>query len=140
MYVRYLCIEMLTNAVVIARGRYFDTYDSSEACRCIFELNAPHFHHQLVFLGLGEALRAESTQTNYVDMFIALLLRAAACGLLTTTQMAIGLNHVMSDKSLYCKHGSVVDAIVAKIIRVAVKEGAVSLSALKLPDDVRAIL
>lgn len=74
---------------------YLKSGDEQEATRCLRDLGAPHFHHELVYLAVVAALNTEEGQDDVPSL--KLIKGLAASGEISSTQMRLGFDRLKGD-------------------------------------------
>jgi hypothetical protein len=77
--------------VVALLKEYVDSGDKAEACRCIWELNMPFFHHEVVKRALILAMEQITAEVKIWE----LLQECSEEGLITSSQMAKGFSRLL---------------------------------------------
>jgi hypothetical protein len=98
-------IDALADAVHDILAEFKISGDGVEAERCILELGAPHFQHELVYQAIIDAFSDDSTTTTTnggskehgVPTSLQLLARLAASGEVSQTQIVYGFDRVEAD-------------------------------------------
>ncbi|PIN26057.1 Neoplastic transformation suppressor Pdcd4/MA-3, contains MA3 domain [Handroanthus impetiginosus] len=106
---------------------YVVSGDIKEACRCIKELNVPHFHHEIVKRTVIMAMEKRQAESRLLN----LLRRAAEEGLINSSQMSKGFGRIIDtvdDLSLDIPNAKV---LLQSLISKAASEGWLCASSLK---------
>ncbi|CAI9777997.1 unnamed protein product [Fraxinus pennsylvanica] len=106
---------------------YVVSGDVKEACRCIKDLNVPHFHHEIVKRAVIMAMEKRQAENCLLD----LLKRAAEEGLINSSQISLGFGRIIDsvdDLSLDIPNAKV---ILQSLISKAASEGWLCASSLK---------
>ncbi|KAJ7290852.1 hypothetical protein O6H91_06G024600 [Diphasiastrum complanatum] len=84
-------------------NEYVESGDIAEACRCIWELNVPFFHHEVV----KKALIIAMEKRNAEPLITSLLKESAGEGIITSSQISKGfarLSDILDDLVLDIPH------------------------------------
>uniref|UniRef100_A0A7S1UZL9 MI domain-containing protein n=1 Tax=Grammatophora oceanica TaxID=210454 RepID=A0A7S1UZL9_9STRA len=75
---------------------YLSSRELDEAARCVKELQAPHFHHELVKRGVVHAMEAEVDPTASLDAMVALLTFLVDNAIVSEVQVQKGVRRLHS--------------------------------------------
>ncbi|GFS90663.1 programmed cell death protein 4 [Nephila pilipes] len=93
-------VKYLINQMHLLLKEYLCSGDSAEACRCIQELEVPHFHHELVYEALIMVI--EDMRENSMDLMCKLFQVLASTVIVTPDQMTRGFLRVYDEMSDIC--------------------------------------
>jgi programmed cell death protein 4 len=93
-------VRALSRRISMLLKEYLSSNDTTEAARCLRELEVPHFHHELVYEAIVMAL--ESMQENVEDAICRLLHSLCNSCLVTPDQMQRGFVRVFEDLPDIC--------------------------------------
>ncbi|XP_035216316.1 programmed cell death protein 4-like [Stegodyphus dumicola] len=93
-------VKYLINQMHLLLKEYICSGDSSEACRCIQELEVPHFHHELVFEAVIMVI--EDMREKTMDLMCKLFQVLASSVIVTPDQMTRGFFRVYDEMPDIC--------------------------------------
>ncbi|GIY34536.1 hypothetical protein CDAR_554391 [Caerostris darwini] len=93
-------VKYLINQMHLLLKEYLCSGDSAEACRCIQDLEVPHFHHELVYEALIMVI--EDMREKNMDLMCSLLQVLAASVIVTPDQMNRGFFRVYEEMPDIC--------------------------------------
>ncbi|GIY49212.1 hypothetical protein CEXT_498771, partial [Caerostris extrusa] len=93
-------VKYLINQMQLLLKEYLCSGDSAEACRCIQDLEVPHFHHELVYEALIMVI--EDMREKNMDLMCSLLQVLAASVIVTPDQMNRGFFRVYEEMPDIC--------------------------------------
>ncbi|XP_054709294.1 programmed cell death protein 4-like [Uloborus diversus] len=88
-------VKYLINQMHLLLEEYLCSGDSAEACRCIQELEVPHFHHELVYEALIMVI--ENMREPSMDLMCKLFQVLASSVIVTPDQMTRGFFRVYDE-------------------------------------------
>ncbi|XP_021003270.1 programmed cell death protein 4 [Parasteatoda tepidariorum] len=88
-------VKYLINQMHLLLKEYLCSGDSDEACRCIRELEVPHFHHELVYEALIMVI--EDMRDSSMDLMCKLFQVLASSMIVTPDQMTRGFLRVYGE-------------------------------------------
>jgi hypothetical protein len=95
--------DAMSTAISELLNEFKTQEDTKEAVRCIRDLGAPHFHHELVYQGLIAAMDTESTTSNgdssknTNNKVLGLLKELSESGEISSTQLRLGFDRVKAE-------------------------------------------
>lgn len=93
-------VKYLINQMHLLLKEYLCSGDSAEACRCIQELEVPHFHHELVYEALVMVI--EDMRETAMDLMCKLFQILASSVIVTPDQMSRGFSRVYDEMPDIC--------------------------------------
>lgn len=120
-------IEYLKAKINDLLVEYVVSGDVKEACRCIKDLNVPHFHHEIVKRAILMAMEKRQAENRLLD----LLKHASEVGLINSSQVSKGFGRIIDsvdDLSLDIPRAKV---LLQSLITKAASEGWLSASSLR---------
>ncbi|GBM41236.1 Programmed cell death protein 4 [Araneus ventricosus] len=93
-------VKYLINQMHLLLKEYLCSGDSAEACRCIQELEVPHFHHELVYEALIMVI--EDIRESSMDLMCSLFKVLASSVIVTPDQMTRGFFRVYDEMPDIC--------------------------------------
>jgi len=93
-------VHSLVRSMGLLLQEYLSSDDAQEACRCLKELEVPHFHHELVYEAVLLGLEAMNEDTE--SSIVKLLKIFADSNVITPDQMKNGFLRVLDDMDDIC--------------------------------------
>lgn len=87
-------VETLKEGINAFLGEYLASKDGIEAQRCLRELGAPHFHHEVVYEAVLAVLESEAS-VEVTQLIIDFLASAAESNLITPNQLDTGVSRIL---------------------------------------------
>lgn len=98
-------VKQLIKKMVLLLKEYLSSEDIEEACRCLEELEVPHFHHELIYEAIVMVVELEAPRV--VKQMVKLFKSFCATNVVTPDQFISGFERVfrsMDDLSLDSPH------------------------------------
>ncbi|KXJ11745.1 programmed cell death protein 4 [Exaiptasia diaphana] len=118
-----LPVKCLVKKMIMLLKEYLESEDVEEACRCVEELEVPHFHHELIYEAIYLVMDKESKRT--LDLMKNLFKTFSSVNIVTPDQMRNGFQRVfdsMDDITLDIPHAYVT---LEKFVNECAKEGVI---------------
>ncbi|XP_031560209.1 programmed cell death protein 4-like [Actinia tenebrosa] len=87
-------VKYLIKKMVLLLREYLASEDVEEACRCVQELEVPHFHHELVYEAIFMAMEVGTQRV--IDLIRALLKKFSSTMIVTPGQIKEGFQRVFN--------------------------------------------
>lgn len=117
-------VRALSRRIYMLLEEFLSSHDSTEAARCLRELEVPHFHHELVYEAIVMAL--EAMQEPVEESICRLLKSLFNSCLLTPDQMQRGFFRVYEDLPDICIDVPAAYALLDRFVNRAQRHGFVS--------------
>ena len=117
-------VKALTKQMNMILEEYIASSDLQEACRCISDLDVPHFHHEIVYEAI--LLSIEKSSELCLELMFKLTGHLYEAGVITKDQMNHGVLRIYEDIAEICLDVPNAYTTLAKFIEKGHKSGFVS--------------
>jgi len=117
-------VKALSKRIYMLLEEYLSSQDTTEAARCLRELEVPHFHHELVYEAIVMAM--ESMQDSVEEQICRLLKSLSNSCIITPEQMTSGFLRVFEDLPDICIDVPAAYALIDRFVLRALRHAVVT--------------